>query len=154
MTKAGQRGSRGMGQPPRGGDQLVQLRALIALKQLNHVRDLRAWRGAVAAGGASALAAILGAICAFGGPSFAFAETSVSGVDRKSRSSAAMAFSPASVNFNEYASPVSSRRRQAPTPAFPFDLAHEASLQKLGCDLLRRGSFQGLRQDEAAIFAL
>jgi len=35
-----------------------------------------------------------------------------------------------------------------------FDLAHEAGLQKLGRDLLRRGGFQGLRRDEAAILAL
>ena len=34
-----------------------------------------------------------------------------------------------------------------------FDLAHEAGLQKLGRDLLRRGGFQGLRRDEAAILA-
>ena len=38
--------------------------------------------------------------------------------------------------------------------ALRFDLARQASLQKLGRDLLRRGGFQGLRRDEAAILAL
>ena len=33
MAEAGQRGSCGMGQPPRGGDQLIQPGALIALEQ-------------------------------------------------------------------------------------------------------------------------
>ena len=45
MAKAGQRGARGMRQPPGGGDQLFQLRALIALEQFDHPRDLRALAG-------------------------------------------------------------------------------------------------------------
>ena len=40
------------------------------------------------------------------------------GMDCEPRSSAAMAFRPASVNFNEYAWPVSSSRRQASIPVF------------------------------------
>ena len=40
---------------------------------------------------------------------------------REPRSSAAMAFSPASVNFNEYAWPVSSSRRQASIPVFALN---------------------------------
>ena len=42
MAKAGQRGSRGMRQPTRGGDQLIQVGALIALEQFDHARDLGA----------------------------------------------------------------------------------------------------------------
>ena len=45
MAKAGQRGSCGMGQPPRGGDQLFQPGALLALEQFDHPRDLRALAG-------------------------------------------------------------------------------------------------------------
>src|SRR5208337_3338435 len=45
MAKAGQRRSCGMGQPPRGGDQLIQPGALIALEQFDHPRDLRALTG-------------------------------------------------------------------------------------------------------------
>ena len=74
-------------------------------------------------------------------------------MDCEPRSSAGMAFSPATVNFNEYAWPVSSSRRQNLHSGPRFDLAHEAGLQKLGRDLLRRGAFQGLRRDEAAILA-
>ena len=45
MAKAGQRGSRGMRQPPSGGDQLFQPGALLALEQFDHPRDLRALAG-------------------------------------------------------------------------------------------------------------
>ena len=45
MAEAGQRSSRGMGQPPRGGDQLFQPGALIALEQFDHARDLRVLAG-------------------------------------------------------------------------------------------------------------
>ena len=45
MAEAGERGSRRMGQPPGAGDQLFQLRALIAFEQLDHARDLRALAG-------------------------------------------------------------------------------------------------------------
>ena len=45
MAEAGQRGSRGMRQPPSGGDQLFQPGALIALEQFDHACDLRALAG-------------------------------------------------------------------------------------------------------------
>ena len=38
MAKAGQRSSRGVRQPPRGGDQLIQVGALIALEQFDQGR--------------------------------------------------------------------------------------------------------------------
>ena len=118
MAKAGKRGSCGMGQPPRGGDQLFQPGALLALEQFDHPRDLRALAGRVAVGAAVALraAAIFAAVFAFDKSSFVFGGTAVLGMDCEPRSSAAMAFSPASVNFNEYAWPVSSSRRQISIP--------------------------------------
>ena len=130
MAKAGQRGSCGMGQPPRGGDQLFQPGALLALELgISITRAIFVlWRGAVAVGAAVALraAAIFAA--------FVFCGTAVLGMDCEPRSSAAMAFSPASVNFNEYAWPVSSSRRQASIPVFAL-ISREAGLQKLGRDL-------------------
>ena len=48
--------------------------------------------------------------------SFVFCETGLLGMDCEPRSSTAMAFSPATVNFNEYAWPVSSSRRQISIP--------------------------------------
>ena len=106
------------GEPPSGGDQLFQLVALIALEQFDHARDLRALAGRVAVGAAVALraAAIFAAVFAFDELSFVFGETAVLGMDCEPRSSAGMAFSPATVNFNEYAWPVSSSRRQISIP--------------------------------------
>ena len=79
MAKAGQRGSRGMRQPPSGGDQLFQPGALLALEQFDHPRDLRAFAGGVAVGAAVALraAAIFAAVFAFDKSSFVFGETAV-----------------------------------------------------------------------------
>ena len=44
MAKDGQRGARGMRQPPGGGDQLFQLRALIALEQFDPRAIFVPWR--------------------------------------------------------------------------------------------------------------
>ena len=101
------------------------------------------WRGAVAVGAAVALraAAIFAA--------FVFCGTAVLGMDCEPRSSAAMAFSPASLNLDDALARFSSRR-QASIPVFALIWEAEAGLQKLGRDLLRRGAFQGLRRDEAA----
>ena len=63
-------------------------------------------------------AAIFAAVFAFDKSSFVFGETAVLGMDCEPRSSARMAFSPATVNFNEYAWPVSSSRRQISIPDF------------------------------------
>ena len=118
MAKAGQRGSRGMGQPPSGGDQLFQPGALIALEQFDHACDLRAlagrrrcWRGRCAPGRRHICCGLR-----FRRIPFVFGETAVLGMDCEPRSSAGMAFSPATVNFNEYAWPVSSSRRQISIP--------------------------------------
>jgi len=70
-------------------------------------------------------AAIFAAVFAFDESSFVFCGTAV--LDCEPRSSAAMAFSPASVNFNEYAWPVSSSRRQISIPDFAlFSLTRPA----------------------------
>ena len=119
MTKAGQRGSRGMRQPPSGGDQLFQPGALIALEQFDHACDLRAlsgrrrsWCGRCAPGRRH--------ICC--GLRFRRIIVRIRRNGRawygEPRSSAGMAFSPATVNFNEYAWPVSSSRRQISIPVF------------------------------------
>ncbi len=69
------------------------------------------------------------AVFALDESSFVFCGTAVLGMDCESRSSSAMAFSPASVNFNEYAW----ARFLVASPGFHsrlrFDLAHEAGLQ-------------------------
>ncbi len=79
MAKAGQRGSRGMRQPTRGGDQLIQVGPLIALEQFDHARDLSALarRGAVVALWA---AVTFAPVVASDAPSFVFG-TPVLGMD-------------------------------------------------------------------------
>ena len=90
-------------------------------------------RGAVAVGAAVALraAAIFAAVFAFDESSFVFGETAVLGMDCEPRSSAGMAFSPATVNFNEYAWPVSSSRRQASIPVFALISRTRLALRSL-----------------------
>ena len=109
------------------------------------------WRGAVAVGAAVALraAAIFAAVFAFDESSFVFGETPVLGMDCEPRSSAAMAFSPASVNFNEYAWPVSLSRRQASIPVFALiSLTRPAcrSLVATFCAAAAFRVFGGMRQ--------
>ena len=151
MAKAGQRGSCGMGQPPGGGDQLIQLRALIALEQFDHPRDLRALAGRPNVGAAVALraAAIFAAVFAFDESSFVFCGTAVLGMDCEPRSSAAMAFSPASVNFNAYAWPVSSSRRHASIPVFALISRARPAFRSLVATFCAAAAFRvfgGMRQ--------
>jgi hypothetical protein len=118
MTKSGQRGSRGMRQPPRGFNKLIQPRALIALEQCDHAGDLGALAWHRRRSRRLPNRSVFAAIFAFDESSFVFGATFVLGMDCEWQSSTAIAFSPASVNFNEYAWPLSSSRRQASTPVF------------------------------------
>ena len=111
------------------------------------------WRGAVAVGAAVALraAAIFAAVFAFDESSFVFGETAVLGMDCEPRSSAGMAFSPATVNFNEYAWPVSSSRRQIFIPDLALISLTRPAFRSLAATFCVAAAFQGLRRDEAAI---
>ena len=62
---------------------------------------------------------------------------------------AAMAFSPATVNFSDYASAISRRVGQASSPVFALIFARRPAF-KLGRDLLRGGGFHGLRHDRGS----
>jgi len=156
MAKAGQRGSRGMGQPPRGGDQLIQLRALIALEQFDHARDLRSlpgrrrsWRGRIVPGRRDIRCDLR------------FRRTLVR-VRQNGRAGYGLPLALIGRDCLQSRVGQFQRIRLArflvASPGFlsglRFDLARQAGLQKLGRDLLRRGGFQGLRRDEAAILAL
>ena len=139
------------GATTRGGDQLFQPGALIALEQFDHACDLRAlagrrrcWRGRCAPGRRHICCGLR-----FDKSSFVFGETAVLGMDCEPRSSAGMAFSPATVNFNEYAWPVSSSRRQISIPDLALiSLTRPAfrSLVATFCAAAALRVFGGMRQ--------
>ena len=156
MAEAGQRGSRGMGQPPRGGDQLIQPGALIALEQFDHARDLRALAGRwqCRRGRCTPVRRRIRRHLHF--------RQILVRVRRNGR--AGYGLRVALIGSDDLQSRVSQFQRirlarffVAP-PGFHsglrFDLARQAGCQKLGRDLLQRAGFQGLRRNEAAILAL
>jgi hypothetical protein len=156
MTEAGQRGSCSMGQPPRGGDQLIQPDALIALEQLDHARDLRAlterWpcrRGCCGAGRHCICSGILFRrflVCVLrnGRAGYRARDALIGGDRPQSRGSQFQRIRLS--NFLVAPPDLLSGLR--------FDLAHEAAREKLGGYLPRFTGFQRLRHNEAAICSL